>query len=268
MVIFENNVGNIFIEGSKIEFTTYGSGTKTLLAFHGFGLTKESFSILENKLGNKYTIYSFDLFFHGNSYWNHKDQPLSKTTLINFIDKFLNHFKIDRFSVMGYSLGGKISLCITEHYAASIDQLTMIAADGFVISPWYKMATGFNFTRNILKYIVFKPTFYFTVTGILSRIGIVPKSTIKFAELNMSTLSLRKKVYQTWVVYRLLKIDVPEFCNLANHHNISVHFFLGLKDTIIPLKAIVKASSSIKNRTVKIINCSHSRVLIEFEKLL
>ncbi|HTF80592.1 MAG TPA: alpha/beta hydrolase, partial [Cytophagales bacterium] len=213
------------------------------------------------------TIYSFDLFFHGQSYWAHKDLPLTKTVLQHVIQVFLDYFQIQGFSIITYSLGGKFGLSIAEAFTHRIDTLIMIASDGFVISPWYKLATAYAPTRHMLKYFVFKPDLYFSITRYLNKLHLIPNATIRFAELNMATMGLRRKVYLAWVVFRKLQVDIPALCAALNQHGIKVEFYFGSRDTLIPMEKIKKASKSLTRRKIVVLDCSHSKVLQEYAKL-
>ncbi len=266
MIKFENDKGSILYDKSELHFLRFGTGSQVLLAFHGFGLGKESFLSVEDKLGNDYTIYSFDLFFHGQSSWAHKDIPLEKKDFIKMIDFFLTHFEIQRFSIITYSLGGKFGLCVAEVFPSRLEHLIMVASDGFVISPWYKFATNYTLTRKVLKFLVFSPKLYFTLTHLLNKLRIIPNATIRFAELNMSTRGLRRKVYLSWVVFRRLRVNIDVLCGLLNKHNVVVEFYFGDKDFLIPMKAILKQSGTIVQRKVAVFNCSHSKVLLEYAK--
>lgn len=264
MIILENDKGKIVHNRSEFHFMKFGNGPKTLLAFHGFGLSKESFLITQEKLGADYTVYSFDLFFHGQSYWAHKEQPLSKADFAEMMRLFLDHFDIKHFSIMTYSLGGKFGLSLAEAYITRLEKLIMIASDGFVLSPWYRLATSFNATRQLLKWFVFKPQLYFKVTKLLNRFKLIPYATIRFAELNMSTITLRRKVYLSWVVFRKLKVDTDALCQQLNHHHIGLEFYFGDRDFLIPMQKIKQRSKSLTNRTIKVFSCSHSKVLHEY----
>jgi pimeloyl-ACP methyl ester carboxylesterase len=266
MITFENDRGSILYNKSELHFLKFGTGSRVLLAFHGFGLDKESFLSVEEKLGTDYTIYSFDLFFHGQSYWAHKDIPLEKKDFREMIQSFLAHFEIHQFSLITYSLGGKFGLCVAEAFPSKLDRLIMVASDGFVISPWYKFATGYTLTRQVLKFLVFSPKLYFELTHLFNKLHLIPHATIRFAELNMSTRGLRRKVYLSWVVFRRLQVDTDILCESLNKHGVVVELYFGDKDLLIPMKAILRRSGTIVQRKVAVFNCSHSKVLLEYAK--
>src|ERR1700753_3425540 len=97
---FENELVNL-------HYYKFGNGPKAMLCFHGYGMHGKQFKLLEVPLGDKYTFYGFDLFFHKET--KLQDQSLqtiqkgiSKKQLVAFIEQFCKFENIDRFSVIGY----------------------------------------------------------------------------------------------------------------------------------------------------------------------
>src|ERR1700748_1489341 len=100
---FENELVNL-------HYYKYGSGPKVMLCFHGYGMHGKQFKLLEGSLGSTYTFYGFDLFFHKET--KLKDQGLekikqgiTKKALADLIREFCEALGINRFSVIGYSMG-------------------------------------------------------------------------------------------------------------------------------------------------------------------
>lgn len=77
-------------------------------------------------------------------------------------NRFLFEQQIDTFELIAYSLGGKMALAVVELFPNKCTKLTMIAADGWVLSPWYTFATGTVLGRYFLKYLVLKPNIFYT----------------------------------------------------------------------------------------------------------
>src|SRR5688572_12937046 len=99
-------------QGLKLEYETFGSGKTPLLAFHGFGTDSNLFRVLEPSLGKRYTVYSLNLPFHGLSQVDAKtiSHGVTQRQMKKFIEDFLVHIKAADFSLLGYSIGGKIVL--------------------------------------------------------------------------------------------------------------------------------------------------------------
>ena len=126
-----------------LEYLTFGKGSNIILAFHGFGRKAEDFLLFEKILEEKYTVISFNFFHHGNSSYPNdriEKNTLSVEELNDFFEYFLKEKNISRFSLMGYSMGGKICLSLLEKFANRIDDIFLFAPDGIKINFWY----GFN----------------------------------------------------------------------------------------------------------------------------
>ena len=87
----------------QLSFQKTGSGDKILILFHGFGQHKQIFDELTSELESQYTLYSFDLFFHGTSQWNRGEQALEKETWRTAMHQFLGEKKIKKFILLGFS---------------------------------------------------------------------------------------------------------------------------------------------------------------------
>src|SRR6185437_13009699 len=100
------------LETSKalLHYRQYGKGSSALLCFHGYGQDHDVYRELEALYGNKYTIYSFYLFYHGQSFWHNKKQPIEKEDWSAIIHQFLALEHIDHFSLVGYSMGSRFAL--------------------------------------------------------------------------------------------------------------------------------------------------------------
>ena len=48
----------------KLHHYKFGQGNKAMLCFHGYSMHGKQFNLLEEHLGESYTFYGFDLFFH------------------------------------------------------------------------------------------------------------------------------------------------------------------------------------------------------------
>ncbi|MBC7893637.1 MAG: alpha/beta hydrolase, partial [Sphingobacteriaceae bacterium] len=120
----------IFRHGDSIHlrYRSFGSGPRTLLAFHGMGQSGAAFSSLGTVLGDTFTTYAFDLFFHGES--SGLNEPLSKPFWAELLRRFLAEKKVERFSVAGFSLGGRLALATLETLYDRIDEVILVAPDG------------------------------------------------------------------------------------------------------------------------------------------
>jgi pimeloyl-ACP methyl ester carboxylesterase len=246
---------------AQLHYSEYGKGSKVLLCFHGFGQSNEHFKVLEEVLRDEYKIYSFDLFYHGNSFWHEKDQPLSKEFWKTLMEKFIQEKKIPRFSVLGFSMGGKFALGTLEHFYDKTEKIILIAPDGVRTSFWYRIATDPQWTRGLMRRVIVKPDFYFNMVRFLHFFRIVDKGILRFANTQMKTRRQRRKVYYSWVVFRKLKFDMKEIATILNRHSIKLEMYLGEYDKIITQKNMKRLLNHLNDYSLNILPSGHSSLI-------
>ncbi len=251
----------IEIEQSKLIYTTYGNGKKKLLAFHGFGQSAKDYSSFSEAVQDEYTVYSFDLFFHGESIWKKKEKPLEKESLAKFISAFLEKENIKRFSLVGYSLGAKFSLTILEKFSAQIDSIVFIAPDGIKTNFWYSLATYPILLRRFFKVMIINPKPLFGLMRFLKKMRIVDKGLYKFATSQLITESQRNRVYYSWTVFRHLYFDITDIASLINIHQIKVKIYLGKFDNIITENNMGVLLKLLNDYDLNMLDVGHSTLL-------
>jgi len=133
---------NVFeVEELKIPFIKFGKGKKAMLAFHGFNKNIYDFTIFEPSLGDKFTVYSFGLLYHHKYHAVDEETIFTVAILKKFINSFLTTIDKDRFSLLGFSLGGRLCLKIIEVFAPLIEKAFLLAPEGIRINPWYRLIT-------------------------------------------------------------------------------------------------------------------------------
>ena len=244
-----------------LHFSKYGQGSKILLCFHGYGQSNTDMNVLQEALKEKYTIYTFDLFYHGESFWHQKEKPLTKLFWFELINAFLATYKIQRFSLAGFSMGAKFVLPIVESFSERIDKLLLIAPDGITINVWYRIATSFNWTRALLRSLVVKPDWYLRMIKMLIFFKLAPTSVINLANSKMVTRRQRRRVYYSWVVFRVLRINSKDIANLINKYNIQLMVFLGSRDKLITEISVRPLLRHTTNYQKIILKAGHTNLL-------
>jgi pimeloyl-ACP methyl ester carboxylesterase len=233
------------------------------LAFHGFGQTKKNFEQFAHALREQYTVYSFDLFYHGLSFWHEKEEPLQKQFWKDLVNHFLNQHEIERFSLAGYSLGGKFALAILEAFPARIERLILIAPDGIKQNFWYKLATYPSWTRKIFRSMIVRPQYFYNLVNIFSNLGLLDKGTLKFAKYQMNTRRKRRQVYYAWVVFRLFKFNMKKIADIINRQSIQVEIFIGKYDKMITRTHMKKLTNKLHNYKLLVLETGHNNLINE-----
>lgn len=251
----------IAYEDSKLFFKKTGNGSKVLFVFHGFGQNHEAFEVLANGLGGHYTLFAFDLYFHGKSEWGYEEQPLEKSFLRAIFEKFLIENKIDHFTVAGFSLGARFAMALTEQFPTKVNHLFLLAPDGIRASFWFTISTYPIALRKIFKSMIRHPSRFKVIVNTLHELRIMNKGLLKFAEHQMNTVEKRRKVYFSWVVFRHLKFNRRKLIRLLNENNIPVTIVIGKQDRVITNKSVRGFISKILHGNFKVINTGHAAFL-------
>lgn len=246
---------------TTLSYQKSGHGKKVLLLFHGFGQNKLIFDELAHTLEEQYTLYAIDLFFHGHSQWNLGEVALEKKEWLEIMTQFLAENKIERFNILGFSLGGKFALATLELFPTRIDQLILLAPDGIKTNFWYSLATYPLLFRKFFKSMIVKPGRLNALTSILYKLRVVDKGLLRFAEFQMDTEEKRERVYYSWVVFRHLKFDMKKIAKILQKHAIRLTLIVGKHDKIITTENMQRLLRHVQDYQLKILDTGHNGVI-------
>lgn len=223
-------------ETTVLSFEKGGTGPDALVLFHGFGLSKEIFLPWIAHLGQRYTVYSFDLFYHGESQksLNH----LHKKHWKSIFQAFLNAEGLERFSVLGFSLGARFAICSAIELASRCDRLVLVAPDAVYKTPWFKLATSPGL-KWLFKYFMFHPQQMDRLIRLSVKAGIVSQYLADFVERELGKPENRKRVYISWNHFKPLGYTQRQLRKAFTNAPYRRDLILGKKDIVIPPKKIL-----------------------------
>ncbi len=249
-------------ENTALHYTVVGSGNKTLLLFHGFGQNNEVFQPLAQALSATYTLYIFDLYFHGKSKWTNDERPLEKDDWMKIMNTFITEHRLQKFSIGGFSLGGKFAMATVEAFPEKTEALFLIAPDGIKTSFWYSIATYPFLFRKLFKSMITKPGRFNAIANVIQSIGLVDKGLIRFAEHQMNTQEKRNQVYYSWVVFRRLTFDLDTLAKLINDHYISVTMITGKYDKVIQTRNMDRLVKKLNKPQIEVLEAGHNSLVV------
>jgi pimeloyl-ACP methyl ester carboxylesterase len=251
---------HIHYHNSKLFYTKIGTGKKSLLLFHGFGQDHRVFDSWHESLQNNYTVYAFDLFFHGQSTWS-STNALEKKDWQEIVYSFLQQEKITEFEIAGFSMGGKFALATLECFPNQTKKMTLLAPDGIKTSFWYSLATYPIAFRAFFKSMILHPNRLYKITKLLHSLRLVDKGILRFAESQMDTQQKRQRVYASWVYFRHLKFDLKKITQLLNDLEIPFDLIVGKYDKIIQAKNMNSFLREIKLKRFAVIEAGHNDLI-------
>lgn len=250
----------------QLHYHQFGTGEKIYFAFHGFGQTGLSYQPIAKALGEDITMYSFDLPFHGKTYWESGEEPLEKAFWRALLIKFSEENKISKFSIIGFSLGGKFALITLELFPEKIQEVILIAPDGIKTNIWYALATYPFFLRRYFKSLILKPSSFFRIVNTMHKLKLMDKGVLRFASSQMDTIEKRRKVYYSWMVLRKLHFDNNTITKISNANKIPFTIYLGTFDKIITVRKINSFFKDLNHGEMKLLKTGHNALLTEVAK--
>jgi len=260
---------------SSLHFHKLGHGPNILLAFHGIGQEGAScFKPFEDNLGKYYTIYAFDLFFHGQSHLPEErhafsePEPITKAIWKDVIQGFLTKNQISRFDVAGFSMGGRFVLATLEAFSDKIDNAFLIAPDGISKHPLYSFATGFAPARRLFRRCMKHPKTFFRAVKYLENTGIINQSLQRFTQHVLNTPEKRQTVFNSWIAFRPLQFDIPKLYAKTQADHVELFLFIGKYDKLLPPKAVKKLSDLMPEQYYQILQSGHGSLVHKVATLL
>ncbi len=221
--------------GFSWEYFIFGKGPEILFAFHGFDNDANDFRIFEHSFGERYTIVAVNLFFHGQSDTpnHHAEDIFTTDILLELFDKLLFNMSCERFSFLGFSLGGRIILELIPHFSNRIDRILLLAPDGLKISPWYVFITNTWLGKKLFRRVIYNADRFLRLSGFFYKTGLVGEKQYLFALSNFDTLEKRKKVYNVWMIFRYILPKAEQIGIALKKNPFPVDIYFGKRDTII-----------------------------------
>ncbi|MBS1507851.1 MAG: alpha/beta hydrolase [Bacteroidetes bacterium] len=254
------NSSFIVYKHSRLAYRKYGEGKKIVLLFHGFGQDNKAFQSWADAWQREYTLYSFDLFFHGESTWL-SSEPVEKKDWTQIITTFIHQEQVSEFEVVGFSLGGKFALATVEALPQKVKRIVLLAADGIKPNFWYRLATYPYLMRVFFKSLILHPGRFHRVTKLLRALHLVDKGVIRFAESQMDTEEKRKRVYDSWVGFRHLNFDIKTIANVIIKNKIDITILVGKYDKIVSANDMTPMLKRVAHCTFHILETGHNGVV-------
>jgi pimeloyl-ACP methyl ester carboxylesterase len=191
-----------------------------MLCFHGYGMHGKQFTSLGASLGNKYTFWGFDLFFHKGTQLTDESlhtikKGLQKRQLIKLVKQFCEHENIHRFSVISYSMGSHYATTVVEGMPHLINEYIVAAPSSIKPGPLIRFF-GKNRAGNKLR--------LFTWIKFIDKKG----RDILYKEIG--TRNLRFALYACFTYLRFLETNEKHLINCLQQYNIRSIFIFGERD--------------------------------------
>jgi esterase len=118
--------GELVSNGLRFHYLDWGTaGREPVLFLHGGGLTAHTWDLVCLGLRRQYHCRALELRGHGDSEWA-PDADYSLETQCVDLEGIVEHFGSERFTLVGMSLGGAISLTYAGKHADKLNALVLV----------------------------------------------------------------------------------------------------------------------------------------------
>lgn len=232
---FENSLVNL-------HYYKFGKGEQIMLCFHGYGMHGKQFKLFEHEsLGLKYTFYGFDLFFHKQTQLKNQSlqavkEGISKKELASLVLDFCKHEGINRFSVIGYSMGSHYATAVVEELAEMVNEYIVLAPSslnpGLLTSYFSKNKTG----NKLLEKLILSKKALTTMLKLGKRLRFLDKVGYDILSKEFGTSELRFNFYACFTYLRFLETNEPRLLQALQNQPIKSIFIFGKRDMMYPPK--------------------------------
>lgn len=222
----------------ELEYLVTGKGNHPVLCFHGFGREAKDFLHFESMLEEDEFLVSINLFQHGNSQWSLPRKIESGIQIeehIHWVEGLLEKLGASQFSMLAYSMGGRIACTTFLHISDRVKKLLLIAPDGFKVNRLYQFAAGTAPGRWIFRGIIRNPQPILSTSKRLKNWNWIDEKLDRFVHVHLSERPTRQRVYDSWLIYKEFQPELPLLAEKARKHG-QFKMLFGSKDSVIKLE--------------------------------
>lgn len=242
---------SIKYKASIVSYQVFGSGNELLLAFPGYGKDAASLSILGDTFGNRFKVISVDVFYHGLSTWEERQLPTADDWKQIVTAILFENGNPQKFSVFGYSIGGRVATFTAFHFAERVNLLWLAAATGIGNEGFYKFAVGTQFGNFMFSRFVNRPTPIFAFAKLLG-------STLQgFIMRKIDTFEKRNHLYKRWRVLKNFGCSKKQLQQRLNANGCQVVLLYGKKDVVVSYKDAVRFAKKLSQPTLLLPDAGH-----------
>lgn len=235
----------------SINYQVFGSGKKTFLCFHGFSRESSDYGLYEPYLQGDVRLVSIDLFYHGKTKIDgRKLRTFSKTFLHELYSNFLDHLSLKKFSVLGYSMGGRTALFFLENFLPRIERCILLAPDGLKDNFFNWLVTNTKTGKNLYGFTIWNPGWVGVAASAGKNLGLLPPKIDKFLDASFGSKSQRLRIYRVWKLNRHIHFDLDSLSQDIKNSKVILQLVVGRKDPVVPpkyCKQFMKACGHLTN---------------------
>ncbi len=216
----------------SISYTDEGNGCAVVL-LHGFGEDHEIFNKQLSALANRFRVVIPDLPGSGASPFA-PEVCNNLEALAGIIDELVNHLRLEKFVLLGHSMGGYLTLAYAEKYGQKLKAFGLLHSNAFADSEEKKAMR-----RKGMEFIANNGSHSFLKTSIP---GLFSDAFQKEHADVVQALVEKGKGFspESLIAYYEAMVARPERTNILRDAKCPVFFMIGEHDKAAPMQEVLK----------------------------
>ncbi|MBI5948401.1 MAG: alpha/beta hydrolase [Chloroflexi bacterium] len=117
---------DVYVRDLKLHYQEWGDpGAPAVLMLHGFGVSGHMFDEFALRMQDRYRLIALDQRGHGDSDWS-PEGDYSRDAFVNDVEGFREALGLERFILIGHSMGGLNSVAYTVQHPAHVRALVLV----------------------------------------------------------------------------------------------------------------------------------------------
>jgi len=117
---------SVSVDGLNLAYQEWGSpGAPAIVMLHGFGVSGHMFDEFAERMQDRYRLLALDQRGHGDSDWA-EDGNYSRDAFVADVEGFRKQLGIEKFILIGHSMGGLNSVAYTNAYPQHVRALVLV----------------------------------------------------------------------------------------------------------------------------------------------
>lgn len=256
-----------------MHYYRFGTGPKTMFCFHGYGMHGRQFKVLEETMGDQYTFYGFDLFFHKKTVLRDQSvaavkKGISKVQLADLFKDFCKEAGVDRFSIIAYSMGSHYATSLVEEIPEHINELFIAAPSSLKPGKIITFLSGNRMGNKVLERMALSSNSMPRLLSLLKKTKIIDQKGYDILFKEVASPELRFSFYACASYMRFLTLNADKFIAKLNQHQIKSVFIFGERDKNYPPAIGKDVILKIDQAKQLVINENHDMINLNFANVL
>lgn len=228
---------SISLSDGEIFIKTKGKGRNVLLCLHGYMQDKDAFDLLFYSLPKGWRVICVDLPLFGKTQWYDLKKEITSAFLNEFWEALHRMAPDGIFHLVGFSMGGLVTLGIQTAVSSPAKRIILIAPDGIRRNPFHQFALRTWVGKASFGMVIKYADNLLGLAKALFDIRLIPTGAYLFFKHHFEDREKRELLWAYMNLYRGIRISYPTLRKKTKANATKWDLIWGENDMIISPKA-------------------------------